>query len=86
MYETSQKYHLKRHLKQSHSSKDSKIGKAELGKAQICKKAKNIIQQFLGASSDITEVLGRNLLKDNVIKKVKERSNTLCEGDLYDMI
>ena len=65
---------------------DSKIGKAVLGKTQTNKKAKNIIQHFLEASSDIKEVLGSNLLKEDVNKNVVEINDTLCEGDLYDMI
>ena len=86
MYQTPRKYHLRRHLKESHSSKDCKKGKVVLGKSQTYKKAKNIIQHFLDDSSEIKEVMGRNLLKYEVIKNIIEKSDTLGEDDLYDMI
>ena len=73
VYQTSRNYHLRRHLKQSHSSKECRKGKEDLGKSQIYKKAKNIIEHFLDASSEIKEVMGRNLLKDDVIKNITEK-------------
>ena len=86
MNQTPQKYHFRKHLKESHSSKDCKKGKEVLGKSQTYKKARNIVQHFLDASSEIKEVTGTNLLKDDVIQNIIEKSDTLSEDDLYDMI
>ena len=65
---------------------DSKIGKTVLGKTQTNRKAKNILQHFLEASSDIKKVFGINLLKDDVIKNIIEWIDELCEGDIYDVM